>query len=175
MSKYLLNPYKLSPETCRTRQYEKICTKSSLHWEDCFFFKNFCFQQPLRSYENKLITWTINVKRPPGPLQFVPWRLSCSILRGKIGQNSFSLASSPFFFKSFVYSTKSYVLQKWSFNFHSKCYNTFWTQINCSVKFVTLDNRRKNRPKSFLHWKVCLFLFESCVFNNPLGVTETIL
>ena len=43
MSKYLLNPDILSLETCRTRQYEKICTKSSLHWEDCLFFKNFLF------------------------------------------------------------------------------------------------------------------------------------
>ena len=130
------------------------------------FFKNLCFQQPLRSYENKLRTWTINVKRPPGPVQFVPWRLSCSILRGKIGHNSFSLASSPFF-QSFVYSTTSYVLQKWSFNFHSKCYNTFWTQINCSVKFVTLDNRRKIGQSLFFTGKVAFFLLK-VVFSTTL-------
>ena len=32
-----------------------------------------------------------------------------------------------------------------------------------------LDNTGKCRPKSFLHWKDCLFFSKICVFNNLLG------
>ena len=34
------------------------------------------------------------------------------------------------------------------------------------------DNTKKNTPRCLTHGKDCVFLPRSCVFNNPLGVTE---
>ena len=59
------------------------------------------------------------------------------------------------------------MLQKWSNNFHKNCWNTFWTLINFPLRFVTLDYTRK-RPKSFLHWKDCLFFSKLYVFQQLL-------
>ena len=58
------------------------------------------------------------------------------------------------------------MLQKWSSNFHSSRQNTLLSLINNLLRFVTTDNGRKNRPKIFLYWKVCLF-FNLC-FQQPL-------
>ena len=60
------------------------------------------------------------------------------------------------------------MLQKWSCKFHSNCQNTLWTPINCHLRFVTLNRARKNRPKSFLHWKECFF-FQSIYYQQPLS------
>ena len=46
-----------------------------------FCLKNLCFHQPLRSQRIDLITFTVFVGIPVGPLQFVPWGLSHSIIR----------------------------------------------------------------------------------------------
>ena len=59
------------------------------------------------------------------------------------------------------------MLHKLSCNFHSNCQNTLWTHISRSLTFVMFDNARKNRPKSFLHWKGCLF------FQNSLSSTTS--
>ena len=50
--------------------------------------------------------------------------------------------------------------KKWSYNFHSYFQITFWTLKKRPMRFVTLDNRRKKRPKLFVHWKFWLFLFK---------------
>ena len=55
-------------------------------------------------------------------------------------------------------SATSWVLKKWSYNFNLDCQVTLWNLISCSLTFVIFYNTRKNRRKSFLHWKVCLFL-----------------
>ena len=76
----------------------------------------------------------------------------------------FSLEILPFFQK-FVFSTTSWLLKKGSYTFHSICQNTLCTPINCPRRFVALDGARKKRPKSFIHWKVCLF-FQKFVFST---------
>ena len=121
------------------------------------------------------------------------------------------------------------MLQKWCNNFHSNCWNFFWTLSKCPLRFVTLDYTKKKakiffsveilpffskicfqqpleflkfdlitsavklklprgllqsvlwdlsysitrfyekkRPKSFFHWKDCLFFSKLCVFKQPL-------
>ena len=48
------------------------------------------------------------------------------------------------------------------------CQNTLWTRVNRSLRFVTPDNAKKYRPKSFLHRKECIFFFEKLCFQQPL-------
>ena len=60
--------------------------------------------------------------------------------------------------QSFMFSETSWVLKKWSYNFNINCQVTFWNLISCSLTFVMFYKTRTNRRKSFLHWKVCLFL-----------------
>ena len=62
------------------------------------------------------------------------------------------------FLQKFMFSGTSWVLKKWSFNFNINCHFTLWTLISCSLTFVVFYNMRRNGRKSFLHWKVCLFL-----------------
>ena len=73
------------------------------------------------------------------------------------------------YFQRFMFSTTSLVLQKWSYNFHSNCQNTLWTLKNCPVGFLTLDNTRKKRPESFVHWKGRL-LFQNFVSSTTTKV-----
>ena len=61
------------------------------------------------------------------------------------------------------------MLQKWSYNFHSKCQKTIWTRKTCPLRFLTLDNTRMNRPDSLLHWKGRLF-FQKFVFSTTTKV-----
>ena len=140
---------------CDTRRNRR---KSILHWKVAFFFKNLCIQQPLGSWRNGLLTSTLIVKLLCGPLQVVVWRLSCSIIREEIGHNLFFTGKIAFFFKHFCFSATSWVLKKWSYNFNINCQFTLWTPIRCSPTFVMFCNTRRNRRKSILHWKCCLFL-----------------
>ena len=70
------------------------------------------------------------------------------------------------YFQKLVFSTTSWVLQKWSHNFHSNCQITFWTLTNGPTRFVKFDNRKKNRPNLFLQWNLCLFLLKSFCFQQ---------
>ena len=67
-----------------------------------------------------------------------------------------SLESLPFFSKVCLLNNLL-VLPEWSYYFHSNCRNTFCTLTNCCLRFVTLCNKRLNKPNSFLLWKDCLF------------------
>ena len=70
-----------------------------------FYFEKFG-SRPLRSKVNDQVVCTIRVKRPCVSLWSVPWRLSCSIVREKLGQNIFFVGNIAFFEK-FVFSTTS--------------------------------------------------------------------
>ena len=59
------------------------------------------------------------------------------------------------------------MLQKWFCNLHCIWQKTLWTLINCTLWFVTLDNARKNTPKAFIYWKICVF-FKNFCFQHPL-------
>ena len=54
----------------------------------------------------------------------------------------------------------------WSYPLHKKCQKTLWTLIKGSLRSVMFDNTRRNRQKSFHHWKDCLF-FETFCFQQP--------
>ena len=59
------------------------------------------------------------------------------------------------------------MLHNWSFTSHITCQNTLWTLKNFPVRFVTLDNARKNTPKSFRHFESCIS-FKKNLFSTTL-------
>ena len=154
---------------------EKIGQNLFFTGKTAFFFQSLCLKQPFRCYRIDLLTSTVIVGKPCRPLYFVHWGLSHSIMPEKVGQILFFTGKFAFFFRKIVFSTTSPVIQKWSCNLHSSCQKTLWILINCFMRLVTLDNARKNRPLSFLRWKVCIFFSKFFVFNNLLGFTEMIM
>ena len=92
----------LAAEVCHTRECEKKQAKIFSSLESFLFFQNLCFQQPLRCYRNDLVTSTVIVKIPCGFLWIVPWGLSDSIKREKIGQKLFLSWKFAFFSKNCV-------------------------------------------------------------------------
>ena len=76
---------------------EKIGQNLFFTGKIAFFFKNFCFQQPLGSCRKGLITSTAIVLILFGPVLIFPWGLSHSIVREKIGQNLFFTVKIAFF------------------------------------------------------------------------------
>ena len=101
---YLVDPYNC-PMRCDTLDIVKKCRpKSFIYWKFGLFFKNFCFQQPLRCYRNGLVTSAVKVKIPGGPLQIVPWGLSHSIMRKRLGEIHFFAGRLPYFSENCVYN-----------------------------------------------------------------------
>ena len=73
------------------------------------------------------------------------------------------------FNQNFVVPTTTQVMQKWSLNFHRVCQNTFWTLLNRSLKFVTLDSEREIRPKLFVTGRIDYFqMFLSIDLLGPI-------
>ena len=68
----------------------KTGPKSFFHWKGCFFFKNLCFQQPVRTRRNALVSSAVIVKLACGPSQIVSCGLSHSMVKGKMGQKPLS-------------------------------------------------------------------------------------
>ena len=57
--------------------------------------------------------------------------------------------------------------KNWSYYFHSNCQKNLRTLMNCSLRFLILDNTRKKKtPKIFNYWKNCLF-FKTLWFQQP--------
>ena len=152
-----------------TRKYRPT---SFLLWKDCLFFKKLCFIPPLMSYRNDLKTSTVNVRTHFGPLQIVSWGLSHSITLEIFGQSLFFTGKVAFLFKNFLFSTTSYVLQKWSRNFHSFCQNALLILIIRPMGLVTLDKLRKNMLEASLHWKGFLFFFQEFAFSTTFYVLQ---
>ena len=73
-------------------------------------------------------------------------------------RKSFFHCKGCFFLQKLMFPATSWVVKKWSYNFNIRCQVTLWTLISCSLMFVKFCNTRRNRRKSFLHWKDCLFL-----------------
>ena len=93
---------------------------------------------------------------PGGALNFVLWGWSYSIKWEKLVNSFFTLERLPFF-KNLCFHTTWLVLQNWFYNLHSNCQSTHWTLANCPLRFVTLDNTRKNGPKPFVIGKTAFF------------------
>ena len=83
-----------------TRIYMTI---SFVHWKGCLFFKKLCFQPAFRCCRNDLVTVTVIVKIPCGPLQTISWGFSHSIMREEIGQNLFFTRKTAFFLKNLCF------------------------------------------------------------------------
>ena len=97
MSKYLVDPYKMFPDSSHVRYYEK-------KWAEIFFsLKSLHFFSKIGDFNNLL-----------GP-------------------------------------------KKCSNKFQGNCRISLWTLINCSLRFVTLDNSKKDGPKAS-------FIVETAVF-----------
>ena len=67
------------------------------------FFSEICVQH-LRCYRNDLITSTVEIKTPYGPLEVVAWGLLYSIIREKLVNNLFSPEWLPFFLEICVFN-----------------------------------------------------------------------
>ena len=164
MSKIRLNPFNLLPVICLVQYYEKK-RPIFLHWKDCFFWKFCVFQQSHRCYRIDLITSTVLDKIHFRPLQSVLWRLSHSIILGKMGQKLLSLWKKPFF-EMFVY-IDLLVLKNWTYLFHSNCQKTFWTLRSRSLNVFVLNYSRKIGEIFFSTGKNAFFS-KNCVFNTFL-------
>ena len=70
-----------------------------------------CFQQPLRCYRNGLVTSTVMVQIPCGPLLIVPRVLPHSIMPERKGQNLFFTVKVAFFSKNLCFQQplRSYI------------------------------------------------------------------
>ena len=87
---------------------------------------------------------------------------ACAILREKVGQKFFITGKNAIFSKV-SYFNSLLDPKKSSYKFQSKCQNSLWTLIFCSLMFVTFDSTRKNGTKTFvivktaLFWNVCFY------------------
>ena len=131
-----------------------------------FFLKIFCFQQPLRCFRNDLLTSTVIVRIPCGPLKVVPWRLSRSIIRENSGQKTFFTGKFAFFFKSLCFQRLLSVEEMILYLPQQLSEHRVDPYI-CLLMLLTLDIARKYRQDSFIHWKGGIF-FENSGFQQPL-------
>ena len=141
----------------------KKMAKIFSYWNDCFFSKFCVFQQLLRCYRSDVITSTLIVGKPFGPLQFVPWGLWHSILREKKSKVFFSLERLSFFSKiSFQQPIGFFKFCSYYFRSESKI--TSWTLTKCSLRFVLLDNSfiREKSQNLFFTRKIALFFKNLC-------------
>ena len=74
------------------------------------------------------------------------------------------------FFQKLVFSTTSYLLQKWYCNFHSKCQNTCFTLTNSLLRFVKLDIANEKAKVFFVTGTIAFF--ENFVSNDFLSPIE---
>ena len=95
----------------------------------------------------------------------------CSIKAEKTGHKVFSIGKDGFFFsKVCVFINLLGHKKIWSYYFHSKhskCHKTLCTLINGSLRFLILDNTRKNGQIIFSSGKFALF-FKKLSFQQPL-------
>ena len=134
------------------------------------FFKNLCFQQPLRSlkrsyyfYPNCQNIFLALVNR------FLMY-VTLDNLR-KNGANAFVHCKTAFFSKICVFSNLSGP-KKNSYYLHINCQNNFLSLITRLLRFVTLDNLRKNGANTFVHWKTA-FCSKVCVFSKSFWLFES--
>ena len=137
--------------------------KTFLHWKGCLFLQKFMFS----ATSWVLKKWSFNFNNHPRFFwrKVTLWTLvSCFrtfvmfYYTRRNRRKSFLLWKDCLFLQKFMFSATSCVMNKWSYNFNINCQVTFYNLIKCSLTFVMFYNTRRNRRKSFLHWKCCLFL-----------------
>ena len=95
--------------------------------------------------------------------------MSHSTKRGKNGQ-SFSPPWKQLFFEMFV-SIDLLGPKKKILSIAQSLSKYPVDPLKCSIRIVTLDNTRKNRPKNFPHWKYWQF-FQKFVFSTTSQVLK---
>ena len=111
------------------------------------FFETFVSIDLLGPPRNVLINCSINVKIHCGPLYFVSWHFSCSIVQKKWPKCFFQWKVC-LFFKTFCLQQPLRSLKKCSHKFNSNCQNSMWILLNCSPMFVTLEYLKKVGQKN---------------------------
>ena len=155
-----------------TRRYRR---KSFLHWKVCLFLQKFMFS----ATSWFLKKWSFN------------FNIICQVILSTLiscfrkfvmfyntrwnRRKSFLHRKYCLILQNFMFSETSWVLKKWSYNFNINCQVTLWNLISCSLTFVMFYNTRRNRRKSFLHWKDCLSFQKFLFFSNLLGPEEMVL
>ena len=86
----------------RSIKWEKIGKNLFFTGKIAFFFKKLCFRQPLKSWRNDLSFSIVMVTIASELIETVPWGLSHSIFRGRLGQNLFFTGKIAFFSKNCV-------------------------------------------------------------------------
>ena len=166
--------YSLLPEVCHTRYHGEKRAKSFCHRENshslkCLFLSTSVV--PKKMYLSRAQHFSRNLVDPRKSffLTFVMFDIT-----GENRPKFFFARNFAFFSQNFVFLTTSLVPKNWSYYFHKNRQNTLWTLTICFLTFVMFDNMGTNRPKSFLHLKICLFLPIFWVLNNLLGPKELI-
>ena len=140
--------------------------------KNAFFSKLCVFQQLLRCYRSHVITSTVIVGIPSGPLQNVPWGLSHSIIREKDAKSFFSLESLPFFSK-ICFPQPLRFFKIWSYYFRSETQITSWTLTKCCLRFVILDNSIIGEKKAKIFFSLeRLPFFKNLCFQKTSWVLQ---
>ena len=131
------------------------------------FFKTLCFQKPLGSWRNGLLTSTLIVKSPCGPLHYVSGRLSCFIRRGEIGENIFFTGKIAFFFKNSCFQQP---LGSWR---NDVLTSTLIVTLPCGPLQVVSGSLsctkiREEVGQNLFTGKIAFF-FKNLCFQQPLG------
>ena len=155
-----------------TRIYRR---KSFLHWKVCLYLQKIMFSATswfLKkwSFNFNIICQVILSTLISCFRKFVMFYNTRRNRRKSFLQRKYCLI-----LQNFMFSETSWVLKKWSYNFNINCQVTLWNLISCSLTFVMFYNTRRNRRKSFLHWKDCLFFQKFLFFSNLLGPEEMVL
>ena len=102
-------------------------------------------------------------KNPWGPLQTVLWGLWYSIIREKGVHNFFLTGEIAFLFSKNCVFNNLLGPEETIVFFHSNCQSSFLTTRNCPLRLVKLEYKiKKNWPKNFSQWKICLFFKKLC-------------
>ena len=131
---------------------QKFChLKTSVFW-------NVCFYRPVRSKRNDEIFCTIIVEILVDSYKMLfPEIFMFDNRRKNRPQCFFHWKDGLFFSKICVFINLLGHKKIWSYYFHSNCHKTLWTLINCSLRFLILDKRRKNGQTIFFCGKVSPF------------------
>ena len=108
MSKNFVDPYNVLTEDCHNRECAKKGKKLFFTGIFAYFFKNLCFQQPLRCYRNDLLTSRVLVRIPCEPFYIVHYDLLQSIMTQNLRQFFFLHWKVCLFFRKIVFSTTSW-------------------------------------------------------------------
>ena len=136
------------------------------HWKFCLFFKSLCFQHPLRTWRNALVSSAVIVKLACWPSQIVSWGLSHSTIRGKMGKKLLStwkqlLIEMFFFYRPLGCQRKDLIFCTKLVKIHCVPLQVVQWRLSCSIK------REKQAQNLFVTGMIAFF-FKNLCFQQPL-------